>query len=149
MIRLVTLRTGARPVPRPVDTPLVWASAFGGALILVALHTTLVGTDRPGLALAALSLLAAALGLCARFTAAPGTAVLCWLFLNGFAIPPLGTLTWAGHRDVSWLACLCAATLLGTVLARVAHARAAYRRVTAAMTPASDLDDWLDRPRGN
>ncbi|GGX14159.1 hypothetical protein [Streptomyces lomondensis] len=129
MIEWIPLGTGARPVPRPVATPLVWAGAFGGALVLVALLNAVVGTDRPGLALTALSLLAAVLGLCARFTAAPGTAVLCWLFLNAFAIPPAGTLTWAGHRDTTWLACLLTATLLGTTLARLAHARAAYRRL--------------------
>jgi hypothetical protein len=105
--------------------------------MLIALLNALVGTDRPSLALAGLSLLAALLGLCARFTAAPGTAVLCWLFLNGFAIPPAGTLTWAGHRDTFWLTCLLAATLIGTVLARLTHARAAYRRVTAGIGPAT------------
>ncbi|MDH6219737.1 hypothetical protein M2283_007076 [Streptomyces pseudovenezuelae] len=68
--------------------------------------------------------------MCARFTAAPGTAVLCWLFLNGFAVPPAGTLTWAGHRDAFWLACLFTAALVGTALTRLLHARAAYRRVT-------------------
>jgi hypothetical protein len=129
MIEWRPLGTGAKPVPRPVATPLVWAGAFGGALVLVAVLNTVVGTDHPGLALLALSLLAAVLGLCARFTAAPGTAVLCWLFLNGFAIPPAGTLTWAGPRDTTWLACLLTATLVGTSLARVAHARAAYRRL--------------------
>ncbi|MFC4502630.1 MULTISPECIES: hypothetical protein [Streptomyces] len=134
MIEWVSLKTGTRPVPRPVATPLVWATAFGGALALVALHNVLVGPDRPGLALAALSVLAALLGLCARFTAAPGTAMLCWLFLNGFAIPPVGTLTWAGQRDTLWLGCLCAATLLGTGLARLHHARAAYRRVSSSPT---------------
>ncbi|MFE0732550.1 hypothetical protein ACFW2X_30765 [Streptomyces antibioticus] len=130
MVEWVAFRTGSRPVPPPVATPLVWATACGGALTLVAVHTFLVGSDHPGPALAALSLLALLLGVCARFTAAPGTAVLCWLFLNGFAIPPAGTLTWAGHRDTLWLSCLCAATLLGTALARVVHARAAYHRVT-------------------
>ncbi|MFD9317644.1 hypothetical protein ACFWDQ_07990 [Streptomyces sp. NPDC060053] len=141
MIEWVSLRTGARPVPQPVATPVVWATAFGGALVLVALHNMLVGSDRPGFALAALSLLAALLGLCARFTAAPGTAVLCWLTLNGFAVPPAGTLTWAGHRDTFWLTCLCAATLVGTVLARIVQARAAYRRIAAGVaTPATDPD---------
>ncbi|MEU0189453.1 hypothetical protein ABZ250_06280 [Streptomyces afghaniensis] len=129
MIEWRPLGNGARPVPRPVATPLVWAGAFGGALVLVAVLNTVVGIGRPGLALLALSLLAAVLGLCARFTAAPGTAVLCWLFLNGFAIPPAGTLTWAGSRDTTWLACLLTATLVGTSLARLAHARAAYRRL--------------------
>ncbi|WP_327714848.1 hypothetical protein OG381_04845 [Streptomyces sp. NBC_00490] len=135
MIEWVSLNAGVRPVPRPVATPLVWATAFGGALVLVALHNVFVGTDRPGVALAGLSLLAVGLGLCARFTAAPGTAVLCWLFLNGFAIPPVGTLTWAAPRDTFWLASLCAAALVGTVLARIVHARAAYRRVTVGQVP--------------
>ncbi|WP_328341298.1 hypothetical protein OG873_22085 [Streptomyces violaceus] len=130
MIKWMPLGTGARPVPQPVATPLVWAGAFAGALALVACLNTVVGPYRPELALSALSVLAAVLGLCARFTAAPGTALLCWVFLNGFAIPPAGTLTWAGHRDTTWLACLFAATLLGTALARLAHARAAYRRLT-------------------
>lgn len=138
MIEWVSLRAGARPVPQPVATPVVWATAFGGALVLVALHNLLVGSDRPGFALAALSLLAALLGLCARFTAAPGTAVLCWLILNGFAVPPAGTLTWAGHRDAFWLICLCAAALVGTVLARIGQARAAYRRIAAEVTPPTD-----------
>jgi uncharacterized membrane protein (UPF0136 family) len=121
--------TGARPVPQPVATPLVWAGAGVGALVLVALLNTVVGPEQPELALTALSLLAALLGLCARFTAAPGTALLCWLFLNGFAIPPAGVLTWAGHRDTTWLACLLTAALIGTALARLVHARAASRRL--------------------
>ncbi|GAA2300948.1 hypothetical protein GCM10010234_49740 [Streptomyces hawaiiensis] len=129
MIEWKPLGTGARPVPQPVATPLVWAGAGGGALVLVALLNTAVGPDRPELALLALSVLAALLGLCARFTAAPGTAVLCWLFLNGFAIPPTGVLTWAGQRDTAWLACLFTAALIGTALARLVHARAAYRRL--------------------
>lgn len=136
MIEWVTLGTGARPVPRPLSTPLVWAATFGGALLLVALLNTLVGPGRPALALTALSLLAGSLGVCARFTAAPGTAVLCWLFLNGFAIPPAGTLTWTGSRDTFWLACLFTAALVGTALARLAHARQAYRRVGADTGPA-------------
>ncbi|GAA2534556.1 hypothetical protein ACFW2V_16900 [Streptomyces sp. NPDC058947] len=134
MIEWMPLRAGVRPVPQPVATPLVWAGAFGGALVLVALLNGVVGPGRPELALAALSLLAAVLGLCARFTAAPGTAVLCWLFLNAFGIPPMGTLTWAGHRDTTWLACLLGAALVGTALSRVAHARAAYRRLAPGGT---------------
>ncbi|MER7894662.1 hypothetical protein ABTX62_00495 [Streptomyces sp. NPDC096046] len=129
MIEWKPLGTGARPVPQPVATSLVWAGAGGGALVLVALLNTVVGTDRPEVALSGLSLLAALLGLCARFTAAPGTTVLCWLFLNGFAIPPAGVLTWAAHRDTTWLACLFTAALVGTGLARLVHARAAYRRL--------------------
>ncbi|MFD5800124.1 MULTISPECIES: hypothetical protein [unclassified Streptomyces] len=137
MIEWVPLASGARPVPRPIAAPLVWAGAFGGALALVALLNGTVGSGRPGLALLVLSVLAALLGLCARFTAAPGTAVLCWLSLNGFAIPPAGVLTWTGRRDALWLACLLGAALVGTALARVVHARAAYRRLGAATGPES------------
>ncbi|MGW7303760.1 hypothetical protein [Streptomyces sp. NPDC054829] len=135
MVEWVSLSTGVRPVPRPVATPLVWAAACGGALALVELLNAFVGPNRPSLALAVLSLLAALLGLRARFTAAPGTAVLCWLFLNGFAIPPAGTLTWPGQRDAFWLTCLLTAVLVGTAAARLLHARAAYRRVTEQTGP--------------
>ncbi|MGW0706422.1 hypothetical protein ACWD4G_10750 [Streptomyces sp. NPDC002643] len=141
MIQWVSWGTGPRPVPQPVATPLVWASACAGAMVLVAALNALVGTDSPGLALAALSLLSATLGRYARFTAAPGTAALCWLFLNGFAIPPLGTLTWAGPRDTFWLTCLLTAALTGTTVARLAQARAAYRRLTTGVPPTSP-----DRP---
>ncbi|MGW0081974.1 hypothetical protein [Streptomyces sp. NPDC003393] len=137
MIEWVSFSAGARPVPKPVATPLVWAAASGGALLLVAVLNALVGQNQPSVALVVLSLLAALLGLRARFTAAPGTAVLCWLFLNGFAIPPAGTLTWAGHRDGFRLTCLFTAVLLGTTLARVLYARAAYRRVTAGVDAAA------------
>lgn len=34
-----------------------------------------------------------------------------------------------GHRDTTWLACLLTAALIGTALARLVHARAAYRRL--------------------
>ena len=135
MIEWITVGTGPRPVPRPVATPLIWAGAFGGAPALVVLLNTVVGPYRPGLSLVALSLLAAVLGVCARFTAAPGTAVLCWLFLNGFAIPPTGTLTWAGPRDTVWLGCLLAAALVGTTASRLAHARAAYHRLATRTDP--------------
>ncbi|MEU6497212.1 hypothetical protein ABZ890_43810 [Streptomyces sp. NPDC046984] len=133
MIEWVSFSSGARPVPKPLATPLVWAAGSCGALLLVTALNMLVGPSRPSLALAVLSLLAAVLGLRARFTAAPGTAVLCWLFLNGFTIPPAGTLTWAAHRDTFWLICLFTAVLLGTTLARLLQARAAYRRVSAGM----------------
>ena len=144
MIQWVSLGTGPRPVPQPVATPLVWATAFAGAMALVAVHNALVGTDRPGPALAALSLLSALLGGYARFTAAPGTAALCWLFLNGFAIPPAGVLTWTNPRDTFWLVCLFTAALTGTALARLLQARAAYRRLTTAQQPPStpELPDW-------
>nr|WP_239157664.1 hypothetical protein [Streptomyces sp. SID13726] len=109
---------------------MVWSAAFGGALLLVASTNAVIGPDRPLFALAGLSLLASLLGWRARFMAAPGTAVLCWLFLNAFGIPPAGTLSWSVQRDTFWLACLLAAAVAGTALARLGHARAAYRRLS-------------------
>ncbi|MEW2166043.1 hypothetical protein AB0912_24020 [Streptomyces sp. NPDC007084] len=129
-IEWVRLSTGTRAVPQPVATPLVWFAAFSSALLLVAITNGLVGHGHPNTALIGLSLLSALLGLHARITAAPGTALLCWLHLNGFAIPPAGQLTWAEHRDTTWLACLLGAAVAGTVVARVVNARAAYRRLT-------------------
>ncbi|AJE81218.1 MULTISPECIES: hypothetical protein [Streptomyces] len=127
-IEWVRISTGARSVPEPVANPVVWAAASTGALILVAVLNHLVGL-RPALALLVLSLFAAVLGLCSRMDAAPGTALLCWLFLNGFAIPPAGTLTWTASRDSAWLTCLLLSAVVGTALARIVNARAAYRRV--------------------
>ncbi|WP_320778325.1 hypothetical protein [Streptomyces sp. CRN 30] len=130
MIGWVRLSSGARAVPEPVATPFVWTAAGAGALVMMALFALLGGVGRPVPALIALSLLAGLLGACARFVAAPGTAVLCWLFLNGLGVPPLGSLTWTAPRDSFWLGCLCAAALVGTAVARVVNARAAYRRIT-------------------
>ncbi|GAA3364820.1 hypothetical protein GCM10017744_065080 [Streptomyces antimycoticus] len=130
MIEWRRLSTGIRPVPDPVATPVIWGGAFLGALVLVVTLNFLGGHGRPMFALIGLSLLAALLGLCARFVAAPGTAALCWLFLNGFAIPPAGHLSWAVDRDARWLACLLVAAVAGTALARVVNARAGYRRVS-------------------
>ncbi|MEU6845305.1 hypothetical protein ABZ930_25850 [Streptomyces sp. NPDC046716] len=142
MIKWVFLRAGQRPVPRPVATPLVWAAACATALLFVVLLNSVAGQTRPLLALTVLSVLATLLGFFARFTAAPGTAVLCWLFLNGFAIPPTGTLSWTADRDSLWLTCLLGATLVGTTAARLAHARAAYHSLTPpTAAPSAGVND--------
>ncbi|WP_330281528.1 hypothetical protein [Streptomyces sp. NBC_00588] len=143
MIVWQQLGTGARAVPKPVATPRIWAVAFAGALLLMPVLGLIGLTDRPVLALLALSLLAAALGLWAKFVAAPGTALLCWLFLNSFGVPPVGELSWAAERDLAWLSCLLTATVVGTAFARVANARAAYRRIT----PATHPDPRQNRPQ--
>ncbi|MEV0318220.1 hypothetical protein ACIBKX_08140 [Streptomyces sp. NPDC050658] len=121
---------GARAVPEPVATPFIWTAACSGAFVLVNLMDLLGALDRTGLALAALSVLAALLGVLGRVAAAPGTALLCWALLNFFATHPTGEISWAGHRDPEWMACLLAAALIGTATGRVLHARAAYRRLT-------------------
>ena len=130
LVEWVGLTTGAKAVPQPVATHVIWSSAFGGALLLTSVCTLFGGVGRPTVALIVLALLAALLGMRARLVAAPGTALMCWLFLNGFAIPPAGRLTLVAPRDAIWLGCLLAASVAGTVLARLVHARAAYRRMT-------------------
>ncbi|MEV0522505.1 hypothetical protein AB0I66_03700 [Streptomyces sp. NPDC050439] len=121
---------GVRVVPEPVATPFIWTGAYAGAFVLVMVLDLLGALDRTGIALAALSVLAALLGVRGRFVAAPGTALLCWLLLNFFAAHPIGEISWAGHRDPEWITCLLAAALVGTTAGRVLHARAAYRRVS-------------------
>ncbi|MEV0126549.1 hypothetical protein AB0I16_34235 [Streptomyces sp. NPDC050703] len=121
---------GARPVPEPLATPFVWTAASWGSFALIGVFDLLGALDRTGFALAALSLLAGALGMFGRFAAAPGTALLCWALLNVFATHPTGEISWAGHRDPGWMACLLAAALIGTATGRLLYARAAYRRVT-------------------
>lgn len=121
---------GARVVPEPVATPFIWTGACSGAFAMVMVLDLLGALDRTGLALAALSVLAALLGVRGRFAAAPGTALVCWMLLNVFAIHPTGEITWAGHRDPEWMGCLLAAALIGTAAGRILHARAAYRRLS-------------------
>ncbi|MEU9860644.1 hypothetical protein AB0D99_07210 [Streptomyces sp. NPDC047971] len=121
---------GPRPVPGPAATPSVWAVTSAGALALVTAFNLLDHQGDPTLDLIALSVIAALVSTGARLTAAPGTALLCWVILNGFAIPPMGRLSWTAPHDAGRLACLFAAAVIGTAAARLAHARAAYRRLT-------------------
>ncbi|MYY82242.1 hypothetical protein GT044_13410 [Streptomyces sp. SID335] len=130
MVEWRYIAKGARAVPEPMATPFVWTTACSGSLVLVIAFDLLGALDRTGLALAALSVLAALVGTLGRFVAAPGTALLCWALLNVFAAHPTGELSWAGHRDPGWVACLLTAALIGTATARVWYARAAYRRIT-------------------
>ncbi|MEV6958032.1 hypothetical protein AB0M97_02275 [Streptomyces sp. NPDC051207] len=131
MVRWRPLRRGVvRPVPEPVATPFVWAAAFAGSLLLMTLLGMTGGPASSSAALVALSLLAAVLGLPARFQAAPGIAIVCWMFLNSFAVEPRGRLSWDGHPDAARFAVLLAAAALGTVVARILHARGAHHRTT-------------------
>ncbi|MBB5933918.1 hypothetical protein [Streptomyces zagrosensis] len=111
-------------------TPRVLGVAYGGAFALVALLGALGLLRDPGTVLAVLSALAVGLGICARLIAAPGIAVVCWVFLNSFAVTPRGRLSWAGYPEAGRLGSLLAAAVLGTLIARISHARRAYRRTT-------------------
>ncbi|MFD6973692.1 hypothetical protein [Streptomyces sp. NPDC059979] len=123
------LNSGVRPVPRPVATPSVWAAAGVAALAVVTVLNYLNGHGDPAIDLLALSVVCAVLSTGAKLVAAPGTALVCWLTLNGFATPPMGELTWSAGYDVGRLGCLLAAAATGTAVARIAGARAAYRRL--------------------
>jgi hypothetical protein len=127
--------TPVEPVPEPVTTPFVWAAAFAGAFLVMAVLGTAGGLSSSSVALGALCALAVLLGLPARFRAAPGTAAVCWLFLNGYAVAPRGELAWQGNPDVARLGLLFAATVLGTAVARVANAIGAHHRVTPGRGP--------------
>ncbi|WP_324605326.1 DUF4118 domain-containing protein [Streptomyces sp. NRRL S-237] len=117
-------------MPRPAATISVWAAAAVAAVALVAVLNLLDGPDDPTVDLLALSLAVAVVSTGARLTAAPGTALLCWLVLNFFATAPVGELSWETPYDVVRLVCLLAAAGTGTAIARLIHARAAHRRLT-------------------
>ncbi|MEU8617374.1 hypothetical protein [Streptomyces sp. NPDC048623] len=130
MLEWKRMSSGPRPVPDRVATPSVWVVTSAAALTLVTSFNLLDNRGDPLVDLVALSVIAALVSTGARFAAAPGTALLCWTILNGFAIPPMGRLTWTASQDGGRLACLFAAAVVGTVVARLVHARAAYRRIT-------------------
>ncbi|MET8956545.1 hypothetical protein ACWEO4_36845 [Streptomyces sp. NPDC004393] len=85
--------------------------------------------------LIALGVWAMVLGLSARFRAAPGIAVVCWLFLNDYAVAPRGQLVWQGGHDVTRLLLLPAAALLSTLVARITNAIDAHHHVTPGHGP--------------
>ncbi|MER0245261.1 hypothetical protein AAHZ94_25415 [Streptomyces sp. HSW2009] len=124
-------RAQARPVPEPLATPRVLGAANAGALAAVALLGVCGLLTDPETVLAVLCALAVGLGVCARLVAAPGIAVVCWIFLNWAAINPRWQLSWAGYPEAGRIGFLLAAAVLGTVIARISHARRAYRRTTA------------------
>lgn len=130
MLEWKWISVGVRPVPSPAATPWVWAVTAIAALVLVAAFNLVAGTGNPTPALIALSLTVAMVSTAARLAAAPGTALLCWLVLNAFATAPMGEITWETRHDLGRLTCLFLAASAGTATARLAHARAAYHRLT-------------------
>ncbi|WP_316740509.1 hypothetical protein [Streptomyces sp. MK7] len=137
MVEWRTLRTTpVRPVPEPIATPFVWAATFAGCLLLMAVLSAAGAPPSPSVMLIALGAWAMLLGLPARFRAAPGIAVVCWLFLNDYAVTPRGQLAWQGDRDIIRLLLLLAAAVLGTVIARITNAIGAHHHVT----PGHDME---------
>ncbi|WP_424216829.1 hypothetical protein ACN20G_32495 (plasmid) [Streptomyces sp. BI20] len=129
MLEWKRINTGMRPVPDPAATPSVWAVVTGAALLSVFAFNLVDSQGDPALDLGVLAVIAALAGSGARFAAAPGTALLCWLILNAFGTPPMGELTWAAPYDPARIGCLLAAAATGTVVGRVLNARAAHRRL--------------------
>ncbi|MFD3696898.1 hypothetical protein ACFWUZ_12225 [Streptomyces sp. NPDC058646] len=117
-------------MPRPAAPVSVWAAACVASSVLVAALNFLDAQGDPALDLVALCVFAAVLSMRAHLVAAPGTALVCWLLLNGFATPPMGELTWAAPYDLGRLACLLLAAGTGTLVGRLTGARAAYHRVS-------------------
>ncbi|MBH5337591.1 hypothetical protein IHE55_23620 [Streptomyces pactum] len=132
MIEWRLISSAARPVPPPVNAPTVWAAALVSAPAVVAVHNLLNGHGDPLLDTIALCVVAAVLGAAAPLAAAPGTALVCWTFISLFATPPMGRFSWTVYHDVERLGCLLLAAAVGTVGARLIHARAAYRRIPPA-----------------
>ncbi len=135
MVEWRPMRAAVRPVPEPVAMPFVWAAAFAGSLLLVAVLGAVGGRSSSAVALGSLCALATLPGLPARFRAAPGIALVCWLFLNAYAVAPHGELAWQGHPDVARVLLLAAAAVLGTLVARIVNALGAHRRVTPGKGP--------------
>ncbi|MGQ4383487.1 hypothetical protein [Streptomyces sp. SAS_270] len=135
MVEWRPLRSAVRPVPEPVATPFVWAAAFVGSFLLVAVLSAVGALASSAIGLSALCALAVLLGLPARFRAAPGIAIVCWLFLNGYVIAPRGELAWQGPLDAARLVLLLTAAVLGTLIARIANAVGAHHRATPGQGP--------------
>lgn len=129
MLEWKRISTGVRPVPTPAETSVIWAGTAVIAFVLVTAFNLLDGRGDPAVDLVVLSLIVALISTGARLAAAPGTALLCWLVLNGFATAPMGVLTWEAPYDLGRLFCLLVAASTGTVMARLAHARAAHHRL--------------------
>lgn len=130
MIKWRSLGTGPKPVPEPVDTTVTWLAAAVAAPALVTAHNLLDRHGDPLIDLIALCALAGILSACARITAAPGTALVCWTFFSLFAVPPIGQFSWSGHHDLNRLGCLLLAAGASTMGTRLLHARAAYRQIS-------------------
>ncbi|UYQ63153.1 hypothetical protein [Streptomyces peucetius] len=135
MIQWRLIGVGPRPVPEPVHTSVTWLAAAVCAPTVIAAHNLLDDQGDPWLDLVALSALCAVLGLSARLTAAPGTALVCWAFFSLFALPPLGRFSWAVQDDWKRLGLLLLAAGVGTLYARLRHARAAYCRLSSMTQP--------------
>ncbi|WP_175409802.1 DUF4118 domain-containing protein [Streptomyces sp. TRM64462] len=130
MIRWRLIGARQRPVPEPVDNRVTWLVATVCAPALITAHNLLDGQGDPWLDHLALSVLCAVLGITARITAAPGTALVCWAFFSLFAAPPLGQFSWALPQDWKRLGILLLTAAIGTVCARLVHARSAHHRLS-------------------
>ena len=136
MIAWRPVRTAAlKAVPEPLAGTFLCGAAVAGSVLLISVLGAMGGLSRTSVVLGALSALAALLGVSARFHAALGVALVCWLFLNFYGVAPRGELTWQGRLDAARFVVLAAAACLGTLVARVVNAARAYRRITPRQGP--------------
>jgi K+-sensing histidine kinase KdpD len=99
-------------------------AAYAGAAVVTAVVVLATGTRHPAAALVAYGLLAAIVAAHTRSAAAPGIALVAWLFYDGFIIGRHAHLSWHGAADVKRLAILLAAGAIGSALgARIRAAR--------------------------
>jgi hypothetical protein len=99
-------------------------AAHAGAAVVTAVAVLATGTRHPAAALVAYGLLAAVAAAHTRPAAAPGIALVAWLFYNGFIIGRHAHLSWHGAADVKRLAILLAASAVGSMLgSRIRAAR--------------------------
>jgi hypothetical protein len=99
-------------------------TAYAGAAVVTAVLVLATGVRHPAAALIAYGLLAAVVAAHTRAIAAPGIALVAWLFDDGFIIGRHAQLSWHGAADIRRLAILLAAGAVGSMLgARIRAAR--------------------------
>lgn len=120
--------------PWPASTALL--AAYAGAAATTIVVVLADGTRHPGAALIPYAVLAAGVSVRGPVRATPATAVIAWLFYDGFITGRHAHLAWHGAADVRRTAILLAAAGAAAMLS--ARARLAVSRPAAAPgTPAS------------
>ncbi|MFF9869405.1 hypothetical protein ACF1G0_29065 [Streptomyces sp. NPDC013953] len=133
MITVPRCTTGAGAAPRTYSAHVVCASVFLGSAGLLPLLGATGELHHPAAAFPAYCALAAAASLRASARFAPLSALLCWLFYDGFVVHQQGELTFDGSADVRRLGLLLAAAVLGTAAGWAGRALAARPAAGASL----------------
>ena len=123
-----TRRTGAAsPSSTPAPARHGWAVSYGllaayaSSAAATAVFVLAGGTRHPTAALAGYGLVAACVAARIRPAAAPGVALIGWMFDSGFIIGRHAHLTWQGSADVRRLAILLAVAVAASLLGSRLH----------------------------